>query len=559
MEYIIVGSVILIIICIITAFVMRKQQYKQVDKLEEQKLDIQHRPVLEEMTKVKQLNMNGQTEELFEKWRESWTNIVDKQLAEVDSMLFDAEEYIDKFRFGKSKKVREDIAVELNKAEEHMNEILSELEELMGSDEKNRAEIQLVESDYKDAASLIRNRRGQFGTTAEPLDRKIHALEPKLDEYHKLTEEGNYLQAREIVLYLTGEMNEISNMLEAAPALADDLTEELPGDVAELKGACKEMDEQRYPIHHLNLEDICLELENKLKEAEKHLIRLELIEAEEIRNYIQQTVDQAFTALEDEVNARSSLPEKQEQVNKLLETANTRNQELLREMDYVRQGYQLDQKEIDLPKETEKQLKELSHSFEFQTKQLEKQLEPYTAVLKEMSQIESQLLVVNEEHSKYASELEQLRSDEMSAREQQEYQIKTVREQEKTVDSANLPKIPEFWFLERKDIIRQIEALDTYLAERPMNMKAINQHTLTTEKMIETFAANTEEMIQAAEQAEKVIQYGNRYRSRHETVYIGLNEAELMFRNGDYQNALEQAAESIEKIEPGALKKIDAL
>ncbi|TFE00908.1 septation ring formation regulator EzrA [Jeotgalibacillus salarius] len=558
MEYII-GSVILVIILIITAFILRKKQYKEVDKLEEQKLDIQHRPVLEEMTKVKQLNMNGQTEALFEKWRESWTNIVDKQLAEVDSMLFDAEEYIDKFNFGQSRKVREKIAEELNKAEEHMNEILTELEELMGSDEKNREEIQIVEADHKEAASLLRNRRTQFGKTAEPIERKIQALEPKLDEYHQLTVEGNYLQARETVLYLTSEMNDIKLMMEAAPELADDLIDELPHELSELKDACREMGEQAYPIHHLALEENCLELENKLKEAEKHLVRLEFIEAEELRVEVQKKIDAAFTALEEEVNARTALPGKQDHVSKLLEASNSKNKELIREMDYVRQGYQLDQHDLDLPKDKENQLEKLSKEFEQQNKQLEKQLDPYSAVLKEIEKMESQLLIINEEHQKYASELEQLRSDELSAREQQEYQIKTVRDQEKIVDSANLPKIPEFWFLERKDIIRQIEALDSHLAERPMNMKAINQHTLTTEKMIETFSENTEEMIQAAAQAEKVIQYGNRYRSRHETVFIGLNEAELLFRNGDYQNALEQAAESIEKIEPGALRKIDSL
>ncbi|AJD91780.1 hypothetical protein JMA_24630 [Jeotgalibacillus malaysiensis] len=558
MEYII-GSVILIIILIITAFVIRKKQYKEVDKLEEQKLDIQHRPVLEEMTKVKQLNMNGQTEELFEKWRNSWNNIVDKQLAEVDTMLFDAEEAIDKFRFKKSRKIREEIAVELNKAEEHMNEILSELEELMGSDEKNREEIKLVESDYKDAASLLRNRRSQFSKTAEPIERKILALEPKLDEYHHLTAEGNYLQAREIVIYLTAEMNEISTMIESAPGLADDLLEELPKDLNELKEACREMNEQQYPIHHLNLEEGCLALENSLKEAEKHLIRLELTEAEELRVNAKKEIDEAFIALEDEVNARTELPAKISNVTKLLEALKIRNKELIREMDYVRQGYQLDQQDLDLPKDKETQLEKLSEAFEHQKTQMEKQLEPYTSVLNETEKIEAELKQIDEEHKNYAAELDQLRSDEMAAREQQEYQIRAVRDQEKVVDSANLPKIPEFWFLERKDIIRQIEALDSYLAERPMNMKAINQHTMTTEKMIETFTENTDEMIQAAEQAEKVIQYGNRYRSRHETVFIGLNEAELMFRNGDYQNALEQAAESIEKIEPGALKKIDAL
>ena len=38
-------------------------------RLEKEKLQIQHKPIFEEMTKIKQLNMTGETEEKFERWR----------------------------------------------------------------------------------------------------------------------------------------------------------------------------------------------------------------------------------------------------------------------------------------------------------------------------------------------------------------------------------------------------------------------------------------------------------------------------------------------------------
>ena len=51
--------------------------------------------------------------------------------------------------------------------------------------------------------------------------------------------------------------------------------------------------------------------------------------------------------------------------------------------------------------------------------------------------------------------------------------------------------------------------------------------TLTAEKVINM----TDELIETAMLVEKVIQYGNRYRSRYPSVNIGLNEAEQSFRN----------------------------
>ena len=42
-----------------------------MDRLEVWKIDLMNRPVLDEMSKVKQLNMTGQTEELFERMAKS--------------------------------------------------------------------------------------------------------------------------------------------------------------------------------------------------------------------------------------------------------------------------------------------------------------------------------------------------------------------------------------------------------------------------------------------------------------------------------------------------------
>lgn len=120
----------------VLGYLIKKKYFKEMDRLEAWKIDLLNRPILEEMSKVKQLNMTGQTEELFENWRNQWDDIVTVKLPKLEEMLFDAEEYIDRYRFNKAKTVQRTINDTLQETENQITKILEELHELVGSEEK---------------------------------------------------------------------------------------------------------------------------------------------------------------------------------------------------------------------------------------------------------------------------------------------------------------------------------------------------------------------------------------------------------------------------------------
>lgn len=159
-------------------------------------MQIQHYPIFEELTKIKNLNMNGQTEELFERWRNKWTEVVDVDIIKIDSMLFDAEEYIDRFKFKKASVVEKDIEDYLNRCDQIKNEILSELDELIGSEEKNRIEMEQLKEQYRSARKTLLAHQYSFGPALANLEKMLEEFPQKFEEYDKLTGEGNYLNAR---------------------------------------------------------------------------------------------------------------------------------------------------------------------------------------------------------------------------------------------------------------------------------------------------------------------------------------------------------------------------
>lgn len=156
----------------------------------------------------------------FEHWRNIWMEVIDVHVIKIDSMLFDAEEYIDRFKFKKASHVEQSIEEYIAKCEESKNLIISELDELIGSEEKNRIEIEQIKEHYRSARKTLLAHQYSFGPALSALEKRVEQFVPKFEEFDALTVEGNYLQAREIVLGLNSESQTIYHLLSEVPNVA---------------------------------------------------------------------------------------------------------------------------------------------------------------------------------------------------------------------------------------------------------------------------------------------------------------------------------------------------
>jgi septation ring formation regulator len=166
--------------------------------------------------------------------------------------------------------------------------------------------------------------------------------------------------------------------------------------------------------------------------------------------------------------------------------------------------------------------------------------------------------LIAEEQQAFALKLQALRKDEFEAREKVKELTKKVGETVRLVKKNNVPGLPADYHFLLEDTNESIQNVRYQIEEKPLNISALNQYlemaVLTVEKLVNT----TNELIENVTLAERAIQYGNRYRSHNPFVAKRLTEAEMAFRQYDYQEALEQVAASLEAIDPEALKKIKA-
>ena len=198
--YIFFAICILVFVAVGLSLFFRSRFYKKVDQIELWKNELENRNIQNEISKVKSLNMNGETEVLFEEWRNSWEKITTEEVEKILHLSFDAEEFASTFRFFKAKKLLTIIDERRQVVESEIAKIVSEVNELIGSEEKNQEEIVKLEQKHQNLYRQIISNSFTYGEAEKVLQRKLKEGQQLITEFYEVTAQGNYLTAREVVL-----------------------------------------------------------------------------------------------------------------------------------------------------------------------------------------------------------------------------------------------------------------------------------------------------------------------------------------------------------------------
>lgn len=558
MEYIIIAVIILLAITII-GFMFRKKHLAEIERLEQLKLQIQNKPILEELTKVKQLNLNGQTEEMFERWRNVWTEIMDVHIPKIDAALYDAEEAINRFRFSKASKLEQDTEVKIDNVDQQMNSILVELEELIGSEEKNRSEIDLIQEKYVRARKNLLAHQQTYGAAGEPLEKKLESFIPLFDEYEKLTDEGNYLKAREIVINLSAEGEETFLLVDDIPPLLADVEKKIPSYISELRQGKAEMEENSYYLGHLELTLQLDEIEEELVTIKEDIANLEIVQSKMAIEKIKDRIDSFYELLEKEVEAKHYVDDYCIETERHLEVVARDTQEMDEECRYVQHSYKISESEAAIPKSCKDKMEQLATRFELLVSRLKEDQSAYSSLQEELIHIREDLSIVDSTQIDFMTALKGLRIDENNARAKVEELKRKLQETDRLLHKANIPGIPEDMDVRLEEAEEHLFVTIQTLREIPLNIKLVDNYLEQAEKSINEGHDKAVEMVENVLLIERIIQYGNRYRKSNLQLDAKLEEAEESFRQLRYTKALEEAATAVENFEPGSMKRIEVL
>lgn len=555
----IIGLILLLIALYIIGFFVKKKYYTQIDKLEARKIETMNRPVMDEVSKIKQLQMEGEAEEYFERWRSTWDEVVAVELPNVEELLYDAEEYVDKYRFKKAKMLFETIETTLDEADRKIDEMLLELGKIVESEQKNREEIAEVRELHKNLKKEILARRHAFGKASELLEKSIDKVKEDIEEFEAETLAGNYITAREIVVKMKEELGILQEKMENIPILLNECLHVIPSQFKELRNGVQDMRKEDYQLDHLDIESVIENLEERLQTYVELIEKTEIEEVHEGIEEIKEQLDTYYDLLENEVTAKQFVLTNRHELKESLEKVESFNTELVNEVEEVKLSYHLSEEDETIINEMTEKIETIRKTAVFLIDQDKIKESAFSVVKEKMETILADLSEIEKNQQDMKEMLHTLRKDEHEAREKIVILKRKIQNASRLVKRSNVPGIPQeiaSYFDEARSAIKDCF---TYLDETPLNMQMIRQSLSSAEEKVNNLYDQVVEMIENVYFIEKIIQYGNRYRSRNDNVQLRLTIAEDAFRSFDYDKALEEAAAAVEEAEPGAIKRIEEL
>lgn len=548
--------IIMIVSVIAIFYLVKKKRLDALEELENEKLHIQHQPIFEELTKVKQLNMTGEAEQKFERWREEWTEVVDVDMVRIDALLHEAEEALGRFRTGEVRDIELEIQDILIASEKKKDRILKELDELVGSEERNRIEIEQLSEAYRNARKTILTRQFDYGEAYPLIESKVEELMPKFQQYEKETENGNYLTAREIVTELSREGERVFEYVKVVPTLLNEIKVEIPATLREIRHGIYEMEHTGYDVRHLEIVEQLDTLDEMLEYLREQLGMLEI---QLVRNEIiaiQERIELFYKLLEDEVASRHRVEQAELNLQERILDAMFRAKEAMEEARFVQESYRLDEKEADIPRKIGKRLDQLYSQHDTLLKQISRPNIAYTLVDMELTEIQEVCEQMEVELDEFSNKMDKLRIDEMHVRESLDELEEVHREATRTLYRANIPGIPEDVNVRLEEADEKIFLVRESLKEKPLNIAVTESYLEDAKNIVQLASERVYRLLEDVRLFEQTIQYGNRYRTMYPELDEAYTTAEEEFAAYRYSKALETAMFALESVEEGATERI---
>lgn len=536
---------------------LRKNKYKKiVEKLEKEKNLITNVPILQELSRVELILKTEELGERFKGWNNKYNEIKEKKLPKISDMLLEADYLIDQKDYKNFEYKIVKTEIEIYKVREKADFLLNEIRKITLSEEKNRNIITKLKAKYRELSYEFKQRINEYGETAKSIELQFENIEKRFLEFEKNMENNDYGEVNKIIGALDEMINHMDTVIKEVPDIILMVNMIIPKKMKEASEIYNKMVTNGYQLDYLkfdyNVEETHKKISNLIDRIKVLNLENATLEAKVIFEYY----DSLFSTFDSEKTNKEKYEENFKIFKAKLRKVNGVMEEIYAQLDELTENFDINDEKL---KELEG-LKDKLLDINLQYKELETKnkikIQSYRDVSKQLQNLNYEITKVEETLKKYLDSIGNMKEDEKRAKEQLEEIITILKKCKIKVRKYKLPTIPKEYHVQMKEANESIEHLVKELEKNQLNIKTLNTRVDTARDLVFKLNNTTNEMIKNALMAEKIIVYGNRYKSHIPAIEQGLNNAELLFKKGNYKTSLETSVNSIDLVEPGIYTRI---
>lgn len=560
MEFIywLVAIILLVLVGYGAIMYLTRQQANRIKAIDEKKQKAMAIPVADNLFTLKNMNLTGQTKRTYESWQATWQTITRFQYPEIEAALVSAEQYIQRMNFIKAKEAISQADQLIDETKNSVEKVNKALEKLLESAQENRKELEEIQERYNKIRKQLLAHSFTFGPAIETLEKNLNYMELDFTKFNSLTNEGDHMEAKEILSRIEQDLLVMEEVVEKIPELNEKIKTEYEEQVSDLKDGYQRLLDEKYIFEGVDVSAEIAAVEKEIQEAKDSIGLADINEAGKKMDKVERDIEAVYVIMEKEMEAKEFVGRHTANLQKKMDHVLQSNRYVLLEIDRVSQNYFLNKNELGRAQEFEEQLLKENEALRYYDKMMKEHEISYSVVREYYEKISQRLSEIDKEQSELVSNLSDLRNREKEIKDSIDLYELDMRNMKRTIEKYHLPGLPKIYLDLFFSVTDRIEDLASKLNRVKIDMDEIDAISKMCEEDIEMLDNQTQEIVDNAMLTEYMIQYANRFRHSHVEIENAINKALVLFhREYDYEGALEAIRIPLNRIEAGAARKVE--
>ena len=395
-----------------------------------------------------------------------------------------------------------------------------------------------------------------YGQLKEVIQAEFEKIDHQFIEFEEAMENNDYVHVEEIVIQIEESLENLKNILENIPSNLLMATVLIPGKIEEAKVAYSRMIRDGYPLDYLNVEYNLEEIDKKTKEIINALKDLQIKDASIELKTMLDYFNALFRDFDKERECKYNFKECCKKFRHKLEKVNKVVYDIYIQIDDIKVTYDLTEEEINRFSTLNRNLEVINDDFKRLLEQGKSKTFAYSKLMDELEGLGVKLSRLQDDLDYQLKSITSMQDDEYRAKEQLSTIEELLHKAKMKLKDYKLPVIPSSYYVELKEAQDAIREIVKELEKKPIVIKILNIRVDTARDLVFKIYNKTNDMIKISNLSEKMILYGNRYRSTSPEVDQGLEQATALFYKGQYEKSLEKSIQTIQLIEENPLEKL---
>lgn len=484
----------------------------------------------------------------FEKITEFQKNELGVLVNEVDESLF----------YGKTHGIKKKFALirEMTQRYDHdAKDLSARIEKVTEIENIQRVEIIRVKGKYREAGNEYEKIRVKVEEFVPHALEMFKELDDDFVKLETLMNNQMFADAKNFTEEIENRIDSLQENLKDLPSYVYVVSDLLPSKIDKVDELITSLEGDEYALEEMNIAARRQEVDEQMEESIAHVKNVDIKGAAEVLEPLTGLIEELVIDLGKELDSYKQFKEKWRESYNELQRLTDVYQKTMKEYRRLITEFVIDEEEVVISKKYE-EFKQIQKDANDLIEQMESGHFAYANMLEHVENLYDRMM----QHDTYLEEFEKQKEDIETKNQKTEELLENINivllEIKSEIKNEHLPLVNDSYRDYIADSYNKVEEIKRFKAHKPVVLNELCAKVEGARDVIYKLYDNVHNMIVTAGMVEDAIVYANRYRSMFLEVNTELTKAEVLFRNGEYRNALQVAVDILERLEPGKYEEL---